>query len=139
MEQMENVNQVGKMPAGKYYLGDPCYVIHDELWPEFCNQIDDSRIRNGDIITFQNHPVFVTSTNYGDGVYQDQLLNFYGVDAGIIALVPLEICKKRTLENNFEGLGHAFEAANEITVAVTKGRHLPDGKNIYINDRVIKT
>ena len=23
--------------AGKYFIGDPCYAIKDELWSEFCN------------------------------------------------------------------------------------------------------
>lgn len=27
------------MPAGRYYIGDLCYVMHDE-WDEFCDHLD---------------------------------------------------------------------------------------------------
>ena len=26
-------------PAGKYYIGDPCYVIDDDKWSQVCDQI----------------------------------------------------------------------------------------------------
>ena len=29
------------MPAGKYFIGDPCYVIADKKWKDFCDKMLD--------------------------------------------------------------------------------------------------
>jgi len=75
------------MPAGRYWLGDPCYSFSDQdPWIEMletCNYFIDSckgRTPHGDVLAF--------STAYGDGVYYDNEGNSYGVDAGLIGLVP---------------------------------------------------
>ena len=138
MEYEKDVNYVGQLPPGDYYLGDPFYVIDDELWGDFCNHLSNSRdeniCQNGMIFEFQGHTVFVTSTNCGDGVYEDQLGNRYGVDAGIIGLIPVDLCKK-----DHGKLGHKFEAhSHPIDVAVTRGRWI-DCKKIYVGARVIET
>ena len=75
------------VPAGRYYLGDPCYVIRDNDWIpllENCNYFIDhpvGKVGGYDIVAF--------STKHGDGTFYDQHKNEYGVDAGLIGLVPV--------------------------------------------------
>jgi len=78
-----------KIPPGTYVLGDPCYTLiesaGDKFWEEgrvsweFYNTVID------------DHAVMAFSTAHGDGGYYDQHGNEYGVDAGVIGLVPIEL------------------------------------------------
>lgn len=76
------------VPAGKYYLGDPCYSVADEDWDALllsCNYFQDSAVGtcpNGlKVLSF--------GTAFGDGCYSDQQGRSYPVDAGIIGLTPV--------------------------------------------------
>ena len=75
------------LPAGKYYVGNPCYHINNEKWSDYCDQVvfaqDKKTVFNG-----KNTCCF--NTAYGDGCYQDQFGNNYGVDAGLIGVVELD-------------------------------------------------
>ena len=75
------------VPAGKYVLGDPCYSVPDEDWHmllESCEYFEKP------IGTVNGVQVLAFRTMYGDGEYKDNMGNKYGVDAGLIGLVPLE-------------------------------------------------
>jgi hypothetical protein len=75
------------IPAGRYYLGDPCYVIRDEDWIpllENCNYFIDRPV--GEVGGYQ---ILAFSTKHGDGTFHDQQKNEYDVDAGVIGLVPV--------------------------------------------------
>lgn len=74
------------VPAGKYILGDPCYYIQDDDWSPLLESCDYFNQPIGQIGGFN---VLAFGTKYGDGSYLDQHKNEYGVDAGIIGLVPL--------------------------------------------------
>jgi hypothetical protein len=78
------------MPAGKYYVGDLCYVLGDR-WDEFCSlTISGCRVLSGQF-TFKDGTTFWTHcTAYGDGTYTDQLGREYSVDAGLIGVVAIE-------------------------------------------------
>ncbi len=75
------------MPAGKYYVGDLCYVMHPQ-WDEFCSiTIKDHDCYDGEF-TLKNGVKFATyGTAWGDGVYFDQQGRQYGVDAGLIGCI----------------------------------------------------
>jgi hypothetical protein len=154
---MNEVSHVGSLPAGKYYLGDPCYVIADELWSKFCDALDEADPLNGVIFKFEKHQVFVSCTNYGDGRRCfDNLGNEYGSIAGIIGLIPIALCEKAKMVEvkqnpnmkvpidlnvkHFDGLGHLFQAdSSPIECSVTPGRWVVEGKKIQLNCRVIVT
>jgi hypothetical protein len=81
------------VPAGEYWLGDPCYSFDSqETWMELLNSCDFFRDPIGTVVvggkTFQ---VLGFGTAHGDGVYRDQEGHEYGVDAGLIGLVPVEV------------------------------------------------
>lgn len=79
------------VPAGRYYLGDPCYTVQDDQWLPWLEAADyqnEHDILYG--LTTAGLPVFAFGTAYGDGVYRGSDGSFYGVDAGLIGLVPVE-------------------------------------------------
>lgn len=77
-----------RMPAGEYYIGDPCYVISE--WDEFLEPMWDA---NGEsAFLWKGRECVVFSTAYGDGCYEDRDGYSYPVDAGCIGAVPVELC-----------------------------------------------
>ena len=78
------------LPAGKYIVGDPCYSMGDhENWISWLERAD---YRNQKTILEAKTPNGIAagvSTMHGDGVYRGIDGNLYGVDAGLIGVVPL--------------------------------------------------
>jgi hypothetical protein len=105
-------------PAGKYYIGDLCYVLDDEHYDAAVCDGDDGFQTNG------THTIGYFSTAYGDGCYRGTNGKNYGVDAGIIGIVPAEIIKKGS-----EGWGIlTFE--NEFVFGCTRDA------TFYVKDKV---
>jgi hypothetical protein len=82
------------VPAGKYYLCDPCYSVPDNYWMtllQTCEFFDEPI----GTITIDEHVYSVLGfrTAYGDGLYSDQYGNSYPVDAGLIGLTPVSLGK----------------------------------------------
>ncbi len=82
--------------AGRYYVGDPCYIIPDDLWSEFCDKVSafdgclgtDEMIEGGFGFEFHGEQVWCANTKYGDGGYYDQHNREYDVATGLIGVVP---------------------------------------------------
>lgn len=79
-----------EMPAGEYYLGDPCYAVPNERWTEWLEAADYTR-QNVLRADLDGQPVLGFSTLYGDGVYPGSDGHEYPVDAGLIGLVPVAV------------------------------------------------
>ena len=80
------------VPAGQYAIGDPCYAVPDKDWDgllQSCNYFESpiGYVNDGT----QKFPVLAFSTKWGDGCYRGTDGKEYGVDAGLIGLVPVEI------------------------------------------------
>jgi hypothetical protein len=73
------------VPAGKYVLGDPCYVVPNDHWDELLNSCD---YFNRPVGCFKGIEVLAFFTRWGDGNYADNKHRYYPVDAGIIGLIP---------------------------------------------------
>ena len=98
------------MPAGKYWVGDLCYVMHEE-WDEVCGLFfkgrDDHGANEG-LFELKDGRKFVSfNTKYGDGGYYDEAENEYGVDAGLIGCILVSDIKSSD-ENTLNG-GHVHE------------------------------
>jgi hypothetical protein len=80
------------MRAGTYYVGDLCYVLHDE-WDEACKLMfagrDDHNCNQGEFNLSDGRRFAIYSTAYGDGTYEDQNGRSYGVDSGSIGCILL--------------------------------------------------
>ena len=77
------------MKAGKYYVGDLCYVLND-VWDEFCSiTIEDHDCLDGEFQLSDGTKFASYRTKWGDGQYADQHRRWYAVDAGLIGCVSL--------------------------------------------------
>jgi hypothetical protein len=78
------------MPPGTYYVGDLCYVMHNE-WDEFCELTTDGMTcLEGEFQLADGRRFATFSTMYGDGEYYDQYGYAYPVDAGLIGCIRVE-------------------------------------------------
>lgn len=73
--------RVHELPAGSYYIGDPCYVMGDD-WEEYLEAWYLGK-------TWRGQPIAAFST-MGDGTHQDDLGREYSVDSVILAAIPAE-------------------------------------------------
>ena len=73
----------------EYYLGDPCYVIPDDEWTDFCNTMN----YEGDDFDFKGETCRVIGTG-GDGDFGG-----LSVDAGIIGVIPVSLCDPQALKD----------------------------------------
>ncbi len=103
-----------KFKAGKYYIGDPCYVIANEDWSEFVNKSFDH-----EFFKHKGVDVFVGGTRYGDGVYQDDQGNDYAVDSGTIGLIPVKFVDEDD-QSTYE-LGSIVEFSEDFLVTYFDG------------------
>ena len=92
-----------QIPAGDYWLSDPCYIIKDEdwiPWLEACNYTEEDNLVGK--IPGTDFSAVGFRTAWGDGVYPLQTVDYkawgspwkdifaLGVDAGLIGFVPCE-------------------------------------------------
>jgi hypothetical protein len=93
-------------PAGKYYIGDLCYVMHSE-WDEVCGKFFEGRTDHGcnqGEFTLNNGTRFVSyNTKWGDGTYKDNSFRSYSVDAGLIGLIAVEDIDLSDDDNHVDG------------------------------------
>jgi hypothetical protein len=83
------------MPAGRYYVGDLCYVIRDRSdWDAVCaNSFPPDVVARGvdgefNLPDGRRYALFGTA--YGDGTYNDAEGRRYLVDAGSIGCIRVE-------------------------------------------------
>ena len=94
-------------PAGKYYVGDLCYVIAD--WDEFCDKtISGDSVCNGEF-PWKGKKLWSHTTAYGDGSYTGSDGHEYCVDAGLIGILPVELCDKEDYQDDLTSLGNVIE------------------------------
>lgn len=109
-----------------FYVGDICYVLDDPIYDGVWGKADyEDGVYETEFGKFA-----VASTAYGDGEYYDQFGHRYGVDAGVIGMVPWEILEQQkkwkrysgtTDEDKLNGLGHFFHG--------TEARFMATGRN----------
>lgn len=84
------------LPAGKYYIGDPCYAVPNDgpksvLWGDICDEMfDGGGMNSGPNQSVSNIPgviFWADSTAYGDGVYFADGYEF-SVDSGLLGIMP---------------------------------------------------
>lgn len=122
-----------KLTAGKYVIADPCYVLDYDVYDRLLAETDyfamDSVNRGGVMIDSASKKYFaVFSTKYGDGLYRDNKGFKYGVDAGCIACIPVEMCDR----------GEDGEYINEVTFDRDFDVRYEDGLIIF-GDVIINT
>ena len=94
------------LKAGKYYVGDLCYVLDEDNGFDWDTVLHDTGFLgmfkpgtkediDRDEVTgyfeFKGTKFFSSGTAYGDGCFQDQDGREYGVDAGLIGCFPVDM------------------------------------------------
>lgn len=105
------------LPAGKYYIGDLCYVMHEE-WNEFCDITMPNMgeyIREGEFSLKDGREFGFSCTAYGDGSYHDQNGAVYGVDAGLIGCIKVSDISESDQENLYLGNVVEFPEPFDVT------------------------
>jgi hypothetical protein len=129
------------MPAGKYYIGDLCYVMADDEWKEICSiiiPIQGNNILNGEFELKDGRKFAIYSTMYGDGVYHDQYGHSYSVDAGCIGCIKLEDIKYVDNYDQFLDLGAILDFDTDFDTGGDRGESDWEGR-IQFGHVVIET
>lgn len=96
MANTSGIKETIKCPNG-FYFGDPCYALREDLydkwieWGEEREKTEGRFCNDGKFVYKGKEIMVVDSTAYGDGCYGGIRTN-YGVDAGCLAVIPLEFC-----------------------------------------------
>jgi len=126
------------LPKGKYYFGDICYIMDDEVyhkvWGDKLGFADGKH--DVDFVDSKGKhwtgTFAVAGTAYGDGCYTG-VHKDYGVDAGVLGLVPESLwdSEKGTGDN----LGMIFTVKDSVTFKANDGKFSVDckGFNEYVN------
>ena len=80
------------VPAGEYFLCDPCYSVPKEHWHQLLHTCDFFNRPVGTMTVDEEiYSILGFRTTSGDGIYRDQYGFSYPVDAGLIGLTPASI------------------------------------------------
>lgn len=104
------------MPAGKYYVGDLCYVLKTS-WDEVCDIIiKDREVLDGEFYVRGDKKFAVYSTMYGDGHYYDNASKGYYVDSGSIGCIRIDDIPDMTddILQNIKKLGQVVEFESQF-------------------------
>lgn len=107
------------VPAGRYFLGDPCYAVPNEYWTpllDSCDFFDGSPVGQAN-----GSQVLAFGTAWGDGTYNDQHGNSYPVDAGLIGLTPIALAQQHPDFSTLEGLGRFVDFERSTTCTKEAG------------------
>lgn len=97
------------LPAGIYFVGDPCYCFNDhDRWMYLLESTD--YFEGKQVIKFEGHYVAAFGTMYGDGEY-----NGFPVDAGLFGCVHESLIDKEA-KDNIEGLGKIVTFEEDFVV-----------------------
>lgn len=97
------------MPAGKYYVGDLCYVMDHDDWHQVCARTPyGEKIADGEFELNDGRRFAIYSTRWGDGGYYDQYGHTYSVDAGSIGCILMSDIRANKYDNLLD-LGAVLE------------------------------
>ena len=111
------------MPAGRYYIGDLCYVMHDE-WDEAVSLMfpdnHSGRGVDGEFALKDGHRFANFGTRWGDGTYTSNIKTHHSVDSGSIGCIRVEDIQDNTYDN-IETLGAVVEFDQPFEVSEDAG------------------
>lgn len=101
-------------PAGRYYIGDLCYALSDDVYDKIFGLYD----YESGLYSHNNgkHFFLVDGTAFGDGCYPGSDGKEFSVDAGIIG-----ICSAALAEKDGNG-GHFYTFDSDVRCSFKNGR-----------------
>jgi len=119
VEEAKQINEAEISAAfgpGKYYFGDVCYVMDDDVYHKEWGKEDDPNwheVGYQDGVHETSKGTFVVAgTAYGDGVYRGTDGRDYGVDAGVLGIVPESLWKVGEAEAG--GMGKVIDVRTKL-------------------------
>ena len=129
------------LPPGKYYVGDPCYVLDRELYKTLGSfrfqsvQSSDYGLMVFDV-DVEGNPARIATfpTMHGDGTYEYHGTNeddwsHMPVDSGSLAFVDLRLCTRSDGNNRDNG--------GELTLFQETELRIDDHHNVYLGHDVL--
>jgi len=112
MKATLNIGSV-TMPAGLYWLGDPCYSVPDDRWMEWLEaaEYDRQPYPRYLLAELDGHPVLGIGTAWGDGAYSGSDGNLYPVDAGLLGITPVEVVTEQPFGSQLVNFPKDFECS----------------------------
>lgn len=126
------------MQAGKYYIGDLCYVMTDEEWDEFCSlTIKGNECLDGEFQFADGRRFATYGTVYGDGEYRSNIRTKHSVDSGSIGCIRVEDIRDIRARSfyDIESLGAIVDFQTDFVTG--GGRGTPDWEGIIQFGRVL--
>lgn len=114
------------MPAGRYYIGDLCYVMKDDEWSECVDLFfppDEQgfpRGVDGEFALKDGRRFASFGTAYGDGEYRSNIGTSHSVDSGSIGCIRVEDIRANKYED-IEELGAIVEFDQPFEVDSDQG------------------
>lgn len=113
------------MPAGRYYIGDLCYVMHPE-WKEVCRLFFPAnappRGVEGEFTLKDGRRFASFATAWGDGEYRSSINTLHSVDSGSIGCIRVKDINDVTYSaEKLEELGAIVEFAEPFEVDADQG------------------
>ena len=146
MNKYSILKQRSPLPAGTYYIGDPCYVIKDDEWMQALEETnyfnmfpskaatrDHEYNKSGTqygVFSYEIHGIngkyvfAASSTAYGDGEYHCEkdgsTIGMCGVDAGLIAAIPIEMIEDYGDDSGLD-LGLVYDFDHDFYINYSDG------------------
>lgn len=120
------------MKAGKYYVGDLCYVMHD-VWKEVCELSfppEGMRVQ-GEFELKDGRKFASFGTAYGDGTYDSNQGTSHSVDSGSIGCILLSDIRDESY-SDLESLGAVIKFDKDFECSYLDGE-------IHFGDLIIYT
>lgn len=101
--------RLDNIPAGAYYIGDPCYAFDDHQ--QWLRLLDQSDFFDKPMVEFEGFTVGAFHTAHGDGTYKGVDGNGktfdFDVDAGLIGFVAAQLLEPEFARGLMEGTNKA--------------------------------
>jgi hypothetical protein len=94
------------LTPGRYLVVDPCYVVPNEMWSDFCGAsfVNHAATR----ASFDGISFFCQGTAHGDGCFVlkcgNKTVGECGVDAGLLSIIPETLIQLWNSEKNYDGM-----------------------------------
>ena len=97
-------------PPGRYYIGDLCYALHDDIY----DRVFGGECYERGLYSKGSSFFLVDGTAYGDGQYMGTDGYPYAVDAGIIGICSADLIDSKNT-SICGGMIHSFDAPVNMT------------------------